>query len=151
TRSRDSFRQLSSHFTSRGFMPKQALKLPRRTMIRRSAGAPAALTFAPHRAPLCAGAEKRRFRIGACDWSIGKLGDPAAFEVAKQIGLDGVQVSLGTVADEMRLRKPDVQQQYKDAAKKAGLEIASLAIGEMNNVPYKSDPRTIEWVRDCID
>jgi len=120
-------------------------------MIRRSAGALAALTFAPQLAPLFAAAEKRRFRIGACDWSIGKLGDPAAFEVAKQIGLDGVQVSLGTAANEMRLRKADVQQQYKDASKRAGLEIASLAIGEMNNVPYKSDPRTIEWVTDCID
>ena len=132
-------------------MPKQTLKLSRRAMICRSAGAVAALTFTPQLAPLFAAVEKRRFRIGACDWSIGKLGDPAAFEVAKQIGLDGVQVSLGTVANEMRLRKADVQRQYKDAAKRAGLEIASLAIGEMNNVPYKSDPRTIEWVSDCVD
>ena len=102
-------------------------------------------------APLFAAPGKRRFKIGACDWSIGKMADPAAFEVAKQIGLDGVQVSLGTVANDMHLRKPEVQQHYHDAAKQAGLEVASLAIGELNNVPYKSDPRTIEWVSDCID
>lgn len=94
---------------------------------------------------------KARFRIGACDWSIGKMADPAALEVAKQIGLDGVQVSLGTLANEMHLRRPEVQQRYKDAVKKSGVEVLSLAIGEMNNIPYKSDARTIPWVSDCID
>jgi L-ribulose-5-phosphate 3-epimerase len=79
------------------------------------------------------------------------MGDPGAFEVAKEIGLDGVQVSLGTAADDMRLRKPEVQQQFKEAAKKAGLQVASLAIGELNGIPYKSDPRTVKWVSGSID
>ncbi len=85
--------------------------------------------------PLLAASDTRRFKIGACDWSIGKMGDPGAFEVAKQIGLDGVQVSLGTVKDDLHLRKPEVQRQYKDAARKTGLEVASLAIAELNNIP----------------
>src|SRR6185369_10204954 len=89
--------------------------------------------------------------IGACDWSIGKMDDPGAFEVAKQIGLDGVQVSMGTETNHMRLRKPEIQQRCREAAKASGLEIASLAIGELNNIPYKSDPRTIEWVNDSVD
>ena len=79
------------------------------------------------------------------------MGDPAAFEVGKQIGLDGVQVSMGTAENDMRLRQPAVQQQYKEAASKAGLEVASLAIGELNSIPYKSDPRTIQWVSDSIN
>ena len=102
-------------------------------------------------APLFAAEAKPRFKIGACDWSIGKMADPAALEVAKQIGLDGVQVSLGTLANDMHLRRAEVQQRYKDAAKKSGVEVLSLAIGELNNIPYKSDPRTIPWVSDCID
>lgn len=102
-------------------------------------------------APLFAAEAKPRFKIGACDWSIGKMADPAALEVAKQIGLDGVQVSLGTLANDMHLRRPEVQQRYKDAAKKFGVEVLSLAIGELNNIPYKSDARTIPWVSDCID
>jgi len=126
-------------------------RLTRRQMLVRSAQAAVALALVSPFAPLFAAPGKRRFKIGACDWSIGKMGDPAAFEVAKQIGLDGVQVSLGTGADDMKLRRPDVQQQYRDAAKQAGLKIASLAIGEMNNVPYKSDPRTVEWVSDSVD
>jgi L-ribulose-5-phosphate 3-epimerase len=120
-------------------------------MIRQSVQASAWLALAANCAPLFAATDKRRFRLGACDWSIGKMADPAAFEVAKQIGLDGVQVSLGTVADNMHLRQPQVQQQYKDAARQSGLQVSSLAIGELNTVPYKSDPRTVEWVSDSID
>jgi sugar phosphate isomerase/epimerase len=120
-------------------------------MIQHSVRAAAGLALAGDCAPLFAAPAQRRFRLGACDWSIGKMGDPGAFEVAKQIGLDGVQVSLGTAADDMRLRQREVQEQYKDAAKRSGLEVASLAIGELNNIPYKSDPRTIQWVSDSID
>lgn len=92
-----------------------------------------------------------RIRLGACDWSLGKLADPAAFEVARAVGLDGVQVSLGTLGDDMHLRLPEVQRRYREAAAAAGLGILSLAIGELNNIPYKSDARTIPWVADAID
>jgi L-ribulose-5-phosphate 3-epimerase len=93
----------------------------------------------------------RGFRIGVCDWNLGKTSDPGCFEVAKQIGLDGVQVSLGTVGNDMHLRKPEVQKAFLDASEKSGVRIASLAIGEMNNVPYKSDPRAEQWVADSIE
>jgi sugar phosphate isomerase/epimerase len=102
-------------------------------------------------APLFAAEARPRFKLGACDWSIVKMADPAALEVAKQIGLDGVQVSLGTAANGMHLRRPEIQQRYKDAAKKFGVEVLSMAIGELNSIPYKSDRRTIPWVSDCID
>jgi len=126
-------------------------RLSRRAMLRSSAQAAALLTLTTPLSPLFAAPQDRRFKIGACDWSIGKMGDPAAFEVAKQIGLDGVQVSLGTAANDMQLRKPKVQAQYKEAAKKAGLNVASLAIGELNEIPYKRDPRTVQWVSDSVD
>jgi L-ribulose-5-phosphate 3-epimerase len=128
----------------------KSLPLTRRQMLTRSAQAAAALALSPQFAPLLAAPAERRFKIGACDWSIGKMCSPTAFEVAKQIGLDGVQVSLGTEANGMHLRKPEMQQAYRDAVKAAGLEIGSLAIGELNGVPYKSDPRTVEWVSDAI-
>ncbi len=46
------------------------------------------------------------FLIGACDWNLGKMSDPGSFAVARQIGLDGVQVSLGTAKNDMHLRIP---------------------------------------------
>ena len=94
---------------------------------------------------------KRKFFIGACDWSIGKDSDPTAFDVAKQIGLDGLMVNMGSVKNNLHLRQKSVQQQFLDASKRTGVKISSLAIGELNNVPYKSDPQTEEWVWDSID
>jgi len=122
--------------------------MTRREFLVRAGAATAGLASAP---PLLAALTHPRVKIGACDWSLGKMGDPAAFEVARHCGLDGVQVSLVSVADDLHLRQPEVQQLYKDAEKKTGLQVSSLAIGELNSIPYKSDPRTVEWVRDSID
>lgn len=131
--------------------------LSRRRMLSRSAGSAAAFSscslfqalFAESR--ISTPTQKPRFKIGACDWSIGKLADVGAFDVAKQIGLDGVQVSLGTENNQMHLRRPEIQDIYRQAVKKTGVKVAALAIGELNRIPYKSDPRTIEWVSDSID
>lgn len=94
---------------------------------------------------------KRHFKVGACDWSLGKSADLGAFELAKAIGLQGIQVSLGNVANDLHLRQPALQTKYLAASKSSGVKISSLAIGELNNVPYKSDPRTEQWVSDSID
>lgn len=99
----------------------------------------------------CATEGKRKFKIGACDWSLGKDSDPAAFDIAKQIGLEGVMVNMGSVKNNLHLRDKPVQRAYLDKAKATGVKIASLAIGELNNVPYKSDPQTEVWVWDSID
>lgn len=120
-------------------------------MIKRAAQTTGALAFGSSLAPLFAASDKRRFKIGACDWSIGKMGDVTGLELAKRIGLDGLQISLGTVADDMKLRKREVQQAYLDASRDHKMEIGSLAIGELNNIPYKSDARAEQWVIDSID
>ncbi|SFD02914.1 sugar phosphate isomerase/epimerase family protein [Spirosoma endophyticum] len=92
-----------------------------------------------------------RFKIGACDWSIGPAGDINSFAVAKKIGLDGVQLSLNTKADHEHLRRPDIQRAFKEAAQRAGVSIGGLAIGLLNEIPYKSDPRTDQWVQDSVE
>jgi sugar phosphate isomerase/epimerase len=130
-------------------MQTKKVSISRRCMLKRSVAGATGFVIGHTFAPLFA-AEGRRYKIGACDWSFGKGGDIAAFEIGREIGLDGVQVSMGSAANGMRLRKPELQTEYKAAAKKTGLEIASLAIGELNTSPYKSDPQTTSWVRDSI-
>jgi sugar phosphate isomerase/epimerase len=91
------------------------------------------------------------FKIGACDWTLGKKGDPSSLELAKRLGLDGVQVDLGKADDNLPVRNPDLQKKFLEARKEQGVEISSIAIGALNDVPYKSDPRAEEWVADSID
>ncbi len=95
--------------------------------------------------------KKRKFKIGACDWSIDKFCDSSGLDLAKEIGLHGLQVSLGGGADNIRLRQKSVQEEFLNKSKETGVKISSLGIGELNTFPYKSDPRAEEWVSDSID
>ena len=122
--------------------------ITRRRLIQTTAATTGLLALSPF-APLFADEPKRRFKIGACEWSLRKE-DPSSLDVAKKIGLDGVLVNMGRVHDDMHLRQPAVQQAYLAAAKRIGVEIASLALGEMNNVPLKSDPTAEQWLADSI-
>ncbi len=129
--------------------------ITRRQMLTGTTRALAGLTLTASCAPLMerrqAEAERRGFKIGVCDWTIGKSADPDSFEIAKRIGLDGVQVALGRGQDEPQLFSPDLQKQILAAAKKHNMEIVSLALGTINSVPYKSDPRAEQWVERSID
>jgi sugar phosphate isomerase/epimerase len=101
-------------------------------------------------APLLAGAAERKFKIGICEWSLGKS-DPSSFDLAEQIGLEGVQITLGTVANGLNLRQPAAQQAYRDAARRTGVEIASLCLSETSAAPLFSEPKAAVWLLDSID
>jgi len=91
------------------------------------------------------------FKLAVCDWTIRKTADPGSFEIAKRIGLDGVQVDFGRGDNRLPLFDEELQQNMLKEARKQKMEIASLAMGVLNNVPYKSDPRAERWVRQGID
>jgi len=90
-------------------------------------------------------------RLGVCDWTIAKTGDPAAFELASRLGLDGVQVSLVPKGDSLALADPALRRVFLKAFRRARIPIASFAIGDLNDVPLKSDPRAEEWLAKGID
>lgn len=95
--------------------------------------------------------KKPQFPIGACDWTIGRQGDPDALRVAKDLGLDGIQASFGKPGDPFDLRTKKARDAYKAAEKKHGTKVASLGMALLNHHPYKSAPETEAWVRDSID
>ena len=90
------------------------------------------------------------FKIGVCDWTIGKRANPESLVLAKSIGLDGVQVDLGGAEDNLPLRERGLQEKFLEAARENDIEIGSLAMGVLNGVPYKSEPKTEDWVVDGI-
>jgi sugar phosphate isomerase/epimerase len=128
-------------------LPDQAMT--RREILKKSA---ALGIFSALGWPLALGHPKPApLKIGACDWSLGKDSDLGAFGVAKEIGLEGIMVNMGSVSNNLHLRNKTRQQQYLETSRRSGIKISSLALGEMNDIPYKSDPRTEEWVSDTID
>src|SRR5688572_382273 len=82
-------------------------------------------------------------RIGMTDWNLGKRGDITKIALARQIGLDGIQVSLIFPTDDTpHLRDPRVQAQFKQAALENGIQICSLAIGSpgKSRLPLHTNP-----------
>jgi L-ribulose-5-phosphate 3-epimerase len=136
-------------------------EISRRRVLATTAYTVAGLTFAT--ADLSSGQEKEKqaekkqrtpqgFRLGVCDWTIGKRCDPAVFALAKKIGLDGVQVDFGGGPDkDPPLFNAELQSRYAEEVKAQSLRIASLAMGVLNEVAYKSDPRAEKWVDKAID
>ena len=139
-------------------------EISRRQMLATTAGTVAGLTLAA--SGLSFGQEKqarrsrerrRAFGSGVCDWTIGKRCDPAAFALAKKIGLDGVQVDFGGGPDkDPPLFNAELQSRYAEEVKAQNMRIASLAMGVLNEVAYKSDPaprsgwtRPSTWPRRC--
>ena len=90
-------------------------------------------------------------RLGVCDWTIGKSGDPAALGLAGSLGLDGVQVSLVPKGDSLALVDPVLRRAYIEAAERTGVAIVSFAVGDLNDVPLKSDPRAEKWLAKAIE
>jgi L-ribulose-5-phosphate 3-epimerase len=134
-------------------------RISRRRMLATAAGAFAGLTFMPGRTLLAQeenrqGGQRRTrgFRLGVCDWTINKRSDPGAFAVAKKIGLDGVQVDFGGGSDQdPPLFDAGLQKRYVEEVRAQEMRIASLAMGVLNEVPYKNDPRAEQWVDRAID
>jgi len=127
-----------------------ATTLSRRRLLTCAAAAAMGSLVAPSVGGAPADSTGRWFKVGICEWMLGK-NSPASFDVAKEIGVDGVQLNMGSLANDMQLRRPDVQQAYLAAAKRTGLEISSIACAEMNNIPLKSDKRAEPWLFDSID
>jgi len=112
--------------------------------------AAAGLSLSPMTRMLMAEEPERMFKLGACDWSIGKYRTAEAFEVAKAIGLDGVEVSFGRPGKN-DLRDEAVRKQFQEAAKKSEVEICSLAMGVLNGVPYATSDEAERWVEECVE
>ena len=70
-------------------------------------------------------------RVGMTDWNLGQRGDISKIALAREIGLDGIQVSVQYPTDGKAptLRDPKTQTAFKRAALDNGIQICSLAIG----------------------
>ncbi len=128
--------------------------ISRREMIKQSAANLASLILAGGCASQTKSfsSSKQGFKIGICDWILAKDAGPKTVEIAKQIGVDGIQLNFNTAARSIHLQKPEIRDAYIKAAAKFGLQIPSIAIVELNNVPLKSNnPKAEQWLSESID
>jgi L-ribulose-5-phosphate 3-epimerase len=122
-------------------------KLTRRSFIELGVSA----TVAASVLPAFAAKAKAKFKVGVTDWNL-KLEDKMeSIALAKSLGFDGVQVSIGKVSeDKLPLSDPALQKTFLDESKRVGLPIESLCLEMLHRNYLKSDPLGQRWVADSI-
>lgn len=122
-------------------------------MKRRSLLAGSVAAWAAAVSQMRAATQGLNVKFGACDWTLRLAADPASLDLAKRIGLDGVQVEYGTepMKDGM-LPLFDEKLQDKFLAKSAelGVAVPSLAMGILNKIALKNDTTAERWMLDGV-
>jgi L-ribulose-5-phosphate 3-epimerase len=93
-------------------------------------------------------------RVGMTDWNLGKRGDISKIALARELGLDGIQVSLTFPTDgSPHLRQPETQMAFKRAALEHGVQICSLAIGNpgKSRLPFHTNPASAILLVEAVE
>ena len=120
----------------------------RRKFIETSIGATAVL--AASSLPGFAAKAGVKFKVGVTDWNLRQEGKIESIALAKELGFDGVQVSIGKGTDKLPLSDPALQKMYLDESKRVGLPVESLCLEILHRNYLKSDPLGQRWVADSI-
>jgi len=100
-------------------------------------------------------AETPRFRIAVCDWMLLKRQKIGAFQLAKEIGADGVEVDMGGLGDrptfDSKLGDPTVRAQFITKADELGLGISSIAMSGFYAQSFAGREGVDRMVQDTID
>jgi L-ribulose-5-phosphate 3-epimerase len=129
------------------------MPITRRDFIAAGAVAAAAAATGAARAQVPgSGPKPQPVRIGMTDWNLGERGLTEKVTLAREIGLDGIQVSILYPEDgSLHLRDLKLQAAYRDVALANGVQICSLAIGNLGpGEPFKSEPMGVMRVADAI-
>jgi L-ribulose-5-phosphate 3-epimerase len=96
-----------------------------------------------------------RVRVGMTDWNLGQRGDITKIALAREIGLDGIQVSITYPTDGRTptLRDPPTQAAFRRAALDNGIQICSLAIGSpgQSRLPLHTNPAAAILLVEAVE
>lgn len=96
----------------------------------------------------------QRYKIAVADIMILKRQKLGSFQLAKDIGADGVEVDMGGLGNretfDNRLAVDSVRRQFLNKAKELNLEISSLAMTGFFSQSFAERPTAIKAVEDCI-
>lgn len=105
-----------------------------------------------HRPPVAAGPQ---YQIAVCDWMILKRQKLGAFQLAKDIGADGVEVDMGSLGNretfENKLSDPAARAQFLAQARELGLQISSLAMSGFYAQSFAGRTNGVALAQSCLE
>src|SRR6266571_1040533 len=127
------------------------MKITRRKFLGQAiTGLSSAALMRQHRLLSYARSKGVKFKVGAPDWNLKQEAKIESIALAKKIGFDGVQISLGVGIDKLPLSDPALQKAFLDESRRVGLPLASVCLNILHRNILKSDPLGQRWVADSV-
>ncbi len=123
------------------------MSLSRRSFLQLSAAGCAAAAFSRQQLVAYAASKGVEFKIGAPDWNLRLAAKIESVALAKKIGFDGVQISIGR---QMQLKDAVLQQAFLAESRRVGLPLASVCLDILHVNGLKSDPLGQRWTAEAI-
>jgi L-ribulose-5-phosphate 3-epimerase len=127
------------------------MEITRRRFLTAGAAGLAATALAPHEEWLARAARAGvKFKVGVTDWNLRQEAKTDSIALAKRLGFDGVQISLGVGTEKLPLADPATQKAFIEESRRVGLPLASVCLNILHRNILKSDPLGQRWVADAI-
>lgn len=98
---------------------------------------------------------KQRYKIAVIDLMILKRQKLGAFELARKIGADGLELDMGGLGNrdtfDNQLAKPEVRKLFLEKSRELNIEICSLAMTGFYAQSFATRPTYQKMIQDCID
>lgn len=98
---------------------------------------------------------KKVYKIAVCDWMILKRQKIGEFELASQLGSDGIELDMGSLGTrdsfDNKLRKPEFQKLFKDKASEFSISLSSIAMSGFYAQSFAKRPDYKALVEDCLN
>jgi len=99
---------------------------------------------------LCA----QQYRVAACDWMMLKRQKLGEFQLAKDIGADGVEVDMGPLGKRVlfdnKLRDSEFQQKFRRTADSLGIQVPSIAMSGFFAQSFLKRDNYKDLIHDCL-
>ena len=98
---------------------------------------------------------QQQYRVAACDWMMLKRQKLGEFQLAHDIGADGVEVDMGPLGKrekfDNKLRDPHFQQLFRRTADSLGIAVPSIAMSGFFAQSLLNRDNYKELVDDCLN
>ena len=97
----------------------------------------------------------QRYKIAACDWMMLKRQKIGEFQLAKQIGADGIEMDMGGLGKrdtfDNKLHQVYFQKQFRHTADSLGVEVPSVAMSGFFAQSFISKNNYKVLIEDCLN
>lgn len=118
---------------------------------------PSKLVTFPIKDGVWPGPQKERYKVAVCDWMILKRQKLGAFERAKEIGADGIEMDMGGLGDRETFDSKFVNgdtasiRVFKQKMDETGVGISSIAMSGFYAQSFAKRETVKQMVNDCIE